>query len=93
MKVHMDRNHCQLSLAACESCFGGRILLKEFDMEGCVMKIEEEEDKENITFYIKDRDGEDKVLYVNADNWPDAYDSWFLMYEKQHTGENQTLAG
>ena len=83
MKVYMDRNHCQLSQAACESCFGGRIILKDFDIEGCVMKIEEEDDKDNITFYIHDRNGTDKELYVNDENLPDAYNSWLLLWTEQ----------
>ncbi len=83
MKVYMDRNHCSRHQAACESCFGGRIMLKEFDMGGCVMEIQEEQDKENITFYIKDRDGGDKTLYVTSENWPDAYNSWLLLWEEQ----------
>jgi len=83
MEVYMDRNHCQLSQAACESCFGGQIMVWDFEIDGCIMEIKEEEDKDNITFYIKDHDCSDKVLYVNKDNWPDAYDSWLLLWEKQ----------
>ncbi|MDH5506418.1 MAG: hypothetical protein OEZ02_04290 [Anaerolineae bacterium] len=85
MKVYMDRNHCDLWQASCESCFGRKIILKEFDIEGCVMKILEEENKSEITFYIKDRNGSDKVLYVNQENWPDAYNSWLLLWEQQQT--------
>ena len=89
MKVYMDRNHCEMWQGACESCFGGRIYIKDFDLEGCVMKIEEEEDKHDIHFYIHDRDGSDKELMVNDDNWPEAYDSWMQLWEKQQAGEDQ----
>ena len=82
MKVYMDRNHCARWQAACDSCFGGRVVIKEFDLEGCVMDVIED-DQEEITFYIKDRDGEDKVLVVNEKNWPEAYDSWQDLWEKQ----------
>ena len=93
MKVYLDRNHCDVYNAGCESCFGGRIEVffgdrsfgPEMDVAGCVMDIKEEDKKEKITFYIKDRDGSDKVLNVDKENWPDAYDSWMDMYEKQKT--------
>ncbi|MDH3944714.1 MAG: hypothetical protein OEV06_11525, partial [Anaerolineae bacterium] len=86
-----DRNHCQLWQAACESCFGGRVMLKDFDIEGCVMKIEEEGDTKNISIFMHDRDGTDKELLINEENWPDAYNSWMLLYEKQQAGENNTI--
>ena len=53
------------------------------EVAGCVVEIEDEENRDNITFFIKDRDGTEKQLEVNQENWPDAYDSWLLMYEKQ----------
>jgi hypothetical protein len=36
-----------------------------------------------ITFFIKDRDGIDKTLVVNEDNWDTAYDSWLKAWEEQ----------
>jgi hypothetical protein len=83
----MDRNHCQLSQAACESCFGGRIELREFGEAGCVMDVRDEDDTEKITFFIKDRDGSNKVLHVNQENWPEAYNSWMLLYQKQQAAK------
>lgn len=91
MKVYLDRNHCPVHQAACDSCFGGKIEmffsgvvnLDDFRVTGCVLKLEEEENLDEITFYMKDRDGEDKVLIVNQENWPDAYNSWVDLYEKQ----------
>lgn len=91
MKVYLDRNHCPVRQAGCESCFGGRIELvftgkaKSDDLfiTGCVIELKETEILDEITFYMKDRDGKDKVLVVNTENWPDAYNSWMDLYEKQ----------
>lgn len=91
MKVYMDRNHCETYQAGCESCFGGRIEVHfgdrdfgpDLDVGGCVMKITEEDRQDTVTFFIKDRDGSDKELVVNKQNWPDAYDSWMQLYEQQ----------
>jgi hypothetical protein len=96
MKVYLDRNHCGVHQAACDSCFGRRIEVNfkpiegglDMDVAGCVMDIEEEEKKEIVTFYLKDRDGKDKVLEVNQENWPEAYDSWLDLYEKQKMETN-----
>ena len=93
MKVYLDRNHCPVHQAACDSCFGGKIervfsdpiRLDDLYVTGCVIKLEEEENLDEITFYMKDRDGEDKVLIVNRENWPDAYNSWVDLYESQQT--------
>ena len=92
MKVYLDRNHCDIHNAGCESCFGGRVAIHfggqqgviDIDVAGCILEVKEEEDRDNITFFVADRDGEDKVLKVNKDNWPDAYDSWMDLYAKQH---------
>lgn len=91
MKVYLDRNHCSVYQAACDSCFGGKIEmvfsgvvnLDDFRVTGCALKLEEEEYLDEITFYMKDRDGKDKVLIVNRENWPEAYNSWVDLYEKQ----------
>jgi hypothetical protein len=95
MKVYLDRNHCSVYQPGCESCFGGRVEVffgertygLDMDVAGCVMEIAEEDDRESVTFFIKDRDGSDKELVVNKENWPDAYESWMTLYEKQHADE------
>ena len=91
MKVFLDRNHCNIHQAGCESCFGGRVEVffggrpygPEMDVAGCVMEIQDEEEREQVTFFIKDRDGSDKTMEVNKENWPDAYDSWMTLYAEQ----------
>ena len=94
MKVYVDRNHCGVYQTACESCFGGRIQvhfgdrpegLDVVEVAGCVLEIKDEEDRDNITFIIKDRDGSQKELRVDQENWPEAYDSWLMLYEKQQS--------
>jgi hypothetical protein len=39
--------------------------------------------KKALTFYIKDRDGLDKVLVVDETNRGEASDSWQLAWEHQ----------
>jgi hypothetical protein len=36
-----------------------------------------------MTFYIKDRDGTDKVLVIDDSNRGEAHDSWLIAWEKQ----------
>jgi len=42
----------------------------------------EEDNKKSITFFIRDHDG-DKVLKVDNKNWPEAFDSWLLLWQQQ----------
>jgi hypothetical protein len=42
----------------------------------------ENDNKKALTFFIHDHDG-DKVLEVNDRNWPEAYDSWWLLWQRQ----------
>ena len=92
MKVKIDRNHCGVHQAGCDSCFGGRIAINfgyttgtqgDMDLAGCVLEVLDEEKKDEITFFIKDRDGSDKTLIVDKENWPDAYESWLDLYDKE----------
>lgn len=90
MKVYMDRNLCSRWQAGCDSCFGTRVERGEFILDGCVLEVLED-DCDDFTLYIKDRDGTDKTLIVNEENWPEAYDSWQQLWEKQQAGENHTI--
>ncbi len=84
MKVYMDRTKCPCWQAACESSFGWRLthlLEGEALPSGCMYAFEEDNEKV-ITFFIHDHDG-DKVLTVNDRNWPEAYDSWWLLWQRQ----------
>ena len=90
MKVFVDRNYCNVEGAGCESCFAGRIeenftnpVFRDMDLAGCVLRVEEEVNRDEIIFFIHDRDGEDKILQVTQENWPDAYNSWMELYEIQ----------
>ena len=47
----------------------------------------EEDGRKALTFMIHDHDG-DKLLEVDKRNWPEAYDSWQLLWEKQHSQAN-----
>jgi hypothetical protein len=51
----------------------------------CTLEISDDGQPET-TFLILDRDGIDKVLVVNEENFAEAYDSWRLAWEKQQAG-------
>jgi hypothetical protein len=84
MKVFMDRLSCPCWQASCESSFGWRLvhLLNGKILPGGCMVDFEDDNQKAITFYIHDHDG-DKVLEVNDKNWPDAYDSWLTLWQRQ----------
>lgn len=84
MKIIMDRENCTCWLGACESSFGWRLthlLEGEFLPGGCMVEAQED-GSDALTFYIHEKDG-DSVLRVDEYNWPDAYDSWPLLLERQ----------
>ena len=90
MKVFIDRNYCNVDGAGCESCFASRIeghftdpAFADMDLAGCVVRLEDEDVREQVIFFIHDRDKEDKILTVDENNWPDAYDGWMVLYEQQ----------
>jgi len=85
MKVYMDRTKCPCWQASCERSFGWR-LSRMFDdgemlLGGCVYAFEEDH-QDLVTFIIHDHDS-DKVLKVDDKNWPDAYDSWLTLWQRQ----------
>jgi len=86
MKVYLDRNYCIRWSAACESCFANHLVSGTFDTTDCVLDVVEDEDPQ-ITFFMRDRDKEQKLLVVDENNWADAYDSWMLLYEKQQADQ------
>ena len=86
MKIYMDRTQCTCWLAACESSFGAKLLKARqtgwnFEPGGCIVESVEDGQVE-ATLYIKDWDG-NKLLVLDEGNWPDAFDSWQLFWEKQ----------
>jgi hypothetical protein len=84
MKIVLDRRSCKCWDAACETHFGWHFLRDEVTPVDCTLEIAEDDNQE-ITFHIKDRDGSDKILIVDETNRGEAYDSWQLAWEKQQT--------
>ena len=87
MKIWLDRRACTLWAAACESDFAEKFLGDQVLPTACSVMLMEEDNKEEITFFIRDRDGKEKELIVNQGNLADVMDSWIKAYEKQK-GEN-----
>jgi hypothetical protein len=83
MKIYLDRRYCTSWAAPCEQCFSWHYLGDEIRPNYCMVELVEDGRPER-TFYIKDRDGVDKILVVDEDNWADVHDSWMLMWEKSH---------
>ena len=84
MKVILDRRGCNCWDAPCETHFGWHFLREELTPVDCTAEVIDD-GKDEITFYILDRDGVDKILVVDEGNRAEAYDSWRTAWEKQQT--------
>jgi hypothetical protein len=82
MKITLDRRSCNCWQAACDSHFGCHFLGEEISPIECLIDVAED-GKEELSFYIYDRDGVDKTLVVNEENRAEAWDSWYEAWEKQ----------
>ena len=87
MKIWLDRRACSLWAAACESDFAEKFLGDEVLPTACSVMIMEEDDSDELTFFIRDRDGKEKELSVTDENLSEAIDSWIKAYEAQK-GDN-----
>jgi hypothetical protein len=82
MKIVLDRRTCNCWDPACETHFGWHFLREEITPVDCTVEMIDDGQPET-TFYIKDRDGQDKLLIVNDENRAEAYDSWLQAWERQ----------
>ena len=86
MKIILDRDSCNCWDGACESCFGWRLqqLMEKGEMHPSSCHISAQDDGQpSFTFHIHDRDGKDKRLVINQDNWAEAYESWLELLARQ----------
>jgi hypothetical protein len=88
MKIVLNQRSCNCWDAACEAHFGSHFLGQEVTPVDCTMEVSDDGHSE-ITFYIQDRDGSDKVLVVDESNRGEAYDGWRQAWEKQQQAANQ----
>ena len=88
MKIVLDRRSCNCWDPACETHFGWHFLRDVVTPVDCTVLMVDD-GKEQITFFIKDRDEVDKVLVVDEDNRADAHDSWLTAWEKQQSENNK----
>jgi hypothetical protein len=82
MKIVLDRRSCNCYEQACETHFGWHFLRDEITPIDCVIEMSED-GKQEITFFIRDRDGVDKTLVVDESNRVEAYESWRQAWEQQ----------
>jgi hypothetical protein len=82
MKIVLDRRNCNCWDQACDAHFGSYFLGDEVKPVGCTVEMSDD-GKDCRTFFIKDKDGLDKVLIIDETNWADAMDSWRQVWEKQ----------
>jgi hypothetical protein len=82
MKIVLDRRSCGCYDQACETHFGWHFLRDEVTPVDCTLQIIDDGRPER-EFMILDRDGVDRTLLVDENNWADAYDSWRLAWEQQ----------
>ncbi len=80
MKIYLDRRDCPTWAAPCETCFSSHYLGEEIEPNYCLVRTVDDGRVER-TFVIKDRDGVDKVLVVDENNWADIHDSWMTIWE------------
>ena len=88
MKITLDRRACICWNPACETHFGWHFLRDEITPIDCVVEMTDD-GSPDLTFYVKDRDGVDKVLVVNETIRGDAYDSWLQAWEQQQTSAGE----
>ena len=86
MKIVLDRRSCNCWDAACEAHFDWHFLRPEITPVDCTVEMVDDGSSE-VTFFIKDRDGTDKVLVVDDTNRAEARDSWLLAWERQQSGK------
>ncbi len=86
MKIVLDRRTCTCWEPACETHFGWHFLREEISPVDCTVEMVDDGQAET-TFLIMDRDGIDKVLVVDSENWAEAYDSWRLAWERQQASK------
>jgi len=91
MKIVLDRRSCNCWEPACETRFGWHFLREEVTPIDCTVEMVDD-GKLEITFYIMDRDGEDKTLVVDETNRAAAYDSWLVAWEEQQSGKSKDVA-
>jgi hypothetical protein len=87
MKIYMDLESCPTWMGACESCFGwhlNRLMAGDFQQSACMLEWDDQ-CQEEITYHLHDKDGQDKVLIVNQENWAAAYNSWSQLLASQQT--------
>jgi hypothetical protein len=82
MKIGLDQRSCNCWDAACEAHFSWHFLGEEITPVDCVIETVDD-DRPELTFYIKDRDGSDKTLVIDDTNRGEAYNSWRQAWEKQ----------
>lgn len=82
MKIVLDRRSCKCYEQACETHFGWHFLRDEITPIDCLIEMSDD-GKQELTFFILDRDGVDKTLVVDESNRADAYDSWRRVWEQQ----------
>lgn len=92
MKIYLDRSVCNCWEAACTSDFTDKYLGKEVKPTACTLMIVNEDKREEILFYIHDRDGKEKELVVNDQNLMEAIDNWMDAYVHQQEVKETTAA-
>lgn len=93
MKIYLDRTVCNCWEAACTQDFADKFLGQEVKPAACTLMVVDEDQHDNIVFYIHDRDGQEKEFVVNDKNLLEAMDNWMDAYAKQHPApEKEVIA-
>jgi hypothetical protein len=87
MKIYLDRSVCNCWEAACTSDFSDKYLGKEAKPTACTLMVVDETKRDEIVFFIHDRDGQEKEFVVNDTNLLEAMDNWMDAYAQQQLGK------
>ena len=83
MKIVLDRRVCDVWEAACEADFADKFLGDEVVPTACTVMLVEDDNKDVLTFHIRERDDTEKELIIDDSNIATAIDSWIRAYNEQ----------
>ena len=91
MKVFVDNNHCKDGYGPCGSFFDRPIEMhftghprhEDVRVAGCVVRIDERDVEDKVTFHISRQSGDTRILYVSQKSWPEAFNIWMELYQNR----------
>lgn len=92
MKIFLDRTVCNCWEASCTTDFSDKYLGEEVKPTACTILVKDQERRDEIVFFIHDRDGKEKEFTVNDKNLLEAMENWMDAYAHQQEEKAETAA-